>query len=820
MIMKFLIAIVLVLMLIKANAQIGVGSFNGGVMSTYSSVNAGALNGNNFAVTYSGAYAIKELRASVTLGNMPTNSNFTNPILSQLRLNATALGTFSTYTFTSDLPRFSAIVLGDIDLSESVRIEAFNAAGTAISTAAFINRTISTSQTPAFTKNPLNIQVTESLNADYPNTAIAVIFNTTGIRSIKLTQLTTVPASQSHSVFFAEFATDKADAPVGYGAPGHLPATTLFLGATAGEAESTATNNAAANGDDGAISATVIDDEDGVASFSVINTSTSSYSITTSVANTTGANASLYGYIDFNRDGDFLDANEISTVTTVANGATSAVINWASTPTKVPGGTYVRIRLATLISEVNTPSAIAGSGEVEDYYTIIYAQVAGTVFKDANGTNNAAVDGTGLGNPSGTTLYAYLVNSSTNLIIKKSTVIAATGVYSFSDVDPTVNYNVIISSTSAAIGATSPAITLPTTWAAVGETFGTNNTIGTGIEGSSPNLTINLTINSADVTSLNFGIEIIPTNTSVDYNLATSPSYNTNKAVTAANGMGTLTGNDTEDGAMGSGKNLQITSLASMNGNQLYYDANNDGVLSAGELLATNSIITSYDPALLKIKYVGLGSLSASFSFSFIDNASKIGTSGTIGTFWTWVLPITLSNFVGQVSNNIANISCDAYSLTAGDQLVLLQSTNGFDFNEVNTILVEKNSSVKNLAYSVTLLSGINYFKLASFGKDGSASYSDIINLKQEGLTLPINHQVVYDNNTSKILLQVNNEGTYKIDIYNLNGQLVVANLINQQMEIGNSAAIALPNTTLNAGTYILHITSPTGVSSLKWINN
>lgn len=130
--------------------------------------------------------------------------------------------------------------------------------------------------------------------------------------------------------------------------------------------ESKDTINAAASADDNYNTGSS-NDEDGKTTFPAISTAWFSYSITMNVTNTTGANATLYGYIDFNRDGDFVDANERSAATTVPNGATSAVVTWTGLTGGSVGSSFIRFRLATTASEAGSPTGYAANGEVEDY---------------------------------------------------------------------------------------------------------------------------------------------------------------------------------------------------------------------------------------------------------------------------------------------------------------------------------------------------------------------------------------------------------------------------------------------------------------------
>lgn len=171
-------------------------------------------------------------------------------------------------------------------------------------------------------------------------------------------------------------ATDKGDAPASYGTlladegPCHSISTNLYMGSIIdAESDGLPTINAMGDNGDGS------NDEDGVASFPVIagynNSAISNYTVNVAVHNTTGSNAVLTAWIDWNTNGLF-DLSEKTSVT-VPNNATTAAISWLNkTLTGAPGtaGTYARFRLTTE-SVVGGPIEAVGSskiGEVEDYY--------------------------------------------------------------------------------------------------------------------------------------------------------------------------------------------------------------------------------------------------------------------------------------------------------------------------------------------------------------------------------------------------------------------------------------------------------------------
>ena len=153
----------------------------------------------------------------------------------------------------------------------------------------------------------------------------------------------------------------------------HLIVPQLMLG-TSVDTDSGTLQNSAATADD----TNGTDDEDALKAFPQIMTTAGGqpYVVTARVTNQTYAAAYLTGYIDFNRDGDFLDAGEKSDTQYVSwDGYVRLTF---TLPTTITTGTvYARLRLGLTESETQTPTGAATSGEVEDYTISI---VAGTYY--------------------------------------------------------------------------------------------------------------------------------------------------------------------------------------------------------------------------------------------------------------------------------------------------------------------------------------------------------------------------------------------------------------------------------------------------------
>ena len=187
--------------------------------------------------------------------------------------------------------------------------------------------------------------------------------------------------NDSHIIMGIQFASllvsDFGDAPSGYGMPSHvLDCTKIRIGALQDE-EGSAQPSTLANADD----LTNMDDEDGITTLPVLITGgPQNVSVTVNnILNTTGKTANLYGWIDFNSDGQF-SANEFTSIS-IPDGTNngSFTLNW--TGVSVSGNAsnhYLRVRLTSdNLSDNSTTSSIderstlaAGDGEVEDYVAI------------------------------------------------------------------------------------------------------------------------------------------------------------------------------------------------------------------------------------------------------------------------------------------------------------------------------------------------------------------------------------------------------------------------------------------------------------------
>ena len=114
------------------------------------------------------------------------------------------------------------------------------------------------------------------------------------------------------------------------------------------------------------------DDEDGIIFTSVLGTNDTSYSVSVDVTNNNATeDATLIGWIDFDRDGNFEASEAVSQTIAANSGQKTTTLDWAGLSGLTDGDTYARFRLSTDsafdIIEDSTSVGLVSDGEVEDY---------------------------------------------------------------------------------------------------------------------------------------------------------------------------------------------------------------------------------------------------------------------------------------------------------------------------------------------------------------------------------------------------------------------------------------------------------------------
>ncbi|MBK7292010.1 MAG: T9SS type A sorting domain-containing protein [Chitinophagaceae bacterium] len=168
----------------------------------------------------------------------------------------------------------------------------------------------------------------------------------------------------------------------------------------------------------------------------------------------------------------------------------------------VIGSSYYPTQVSTqTFTWVNSVRAVASVDDLLDDFTITTNpcySINGTVFNDANGLTDGIVNGTGINNPAGSTIYAVLVDENENIV--NSVTVAAGGTYSFSNVPGGIFEVRLTNKTPGAVNTDAPPASLPAGWINTGENIGVTAGNDGGANGS-------IIVGTTGSTNVNFGIQ-------------------------------------------------------------------------------------------------------------------------------------------------------------------------------------------------------------------------------------------------------------------------------------------------------------------------
>ncbi len=173
-------------------------------------------------------------------------------------------------------------------------------------------------------------------------------------------------------VIINNVARDYGDAPTSYDlgqmqlpvAAASTGLTGLYLGLTDPDTEPMSQPSVTCHGDG--------NEEDGLRGYGLPLSGQTDWRINVQATNNAAAQAYLVAYIDWNYDGDFLDANEQSSAVTVPSLSGTAIYQPVFTvPVMASPDTYMRLRISTDQPSIKFPYGASPEGEVEDYLVSI-----------------------------------------------------------------------------------------------------------------------------------------------------------------------------------------------------------------------------------------------------------------------------------------------------------------------------------------------------------------------------------------------------------------------------------------------------------------
>ena len=340
--------------------------------------------------------------------------------------------------------------------------------------------------------------------------------------------------------------------------------------------------------------------------------------------------------------------------------------------------------------------------------TLTCVSVSGTVWDDADGSANGGFTNIRTNNEPGVNaggqLYASLVDPISGNV-QSSIAVNGDGTYTLGDLPINSNgMEIYLSTTIGVPGSPAPTPSVPSSWI-----------------NTSPLIHV-FNSGTTNVTGIDFGIEQLPNSNNQNYTIG-MPPINT---LLALNGFSTvaspgpLAGSDPEDGILGSGKSVVITSVPA--NEQLYYN---------GSLLTNNTTITNYNPALLQVKFTNVSVGSTSFTYAYLDAAGKEDpTPATYTINMSTALATTLSTFSGK-STDLGNVlSWTSYNEAASNTFTVERSSDGTNFTPIGSVSGTGGGNTVNDTYTDNSpLPTTNYYRLEWTDGSGGIAYSNIVTL-------------------------------------------------------------------------------------------
>ncbi|MBL7730749.1 MAG: T9SS type A sorting domain-containing protein, partial [Chitinophagaceae bacterium] len=444
--------------------------------------------------------------------------------------------------------------------------------------------------------------------------------------------------------------------------------------------------------------------------------------------------------------------------------------------------------------------------------------VSGTVWNDINNSANNTLSNIFTAGESGSNaggLNAILVDPITNLVIA-SVPVAANGTYSFTNVASFANLQVILSTTAGIAGNAPPASGLPAGWTATSPIL--TNTTG-DINTGSYNAGDLVRFGAADDINNDFGIQRLPESA---FNLQPAQSNTTgfiNTTVPAGafqtNNIGVTPNTQDYDG--GTVTSIRITAFPS-NANTITIN----GVIYINGGTCPSSC-TPWPGGGVTVPYINGtgpsqtitvdpvdGTFSVVIPFVSVDNAgAQDPTPGSVTIPFFSILPVQLVSFTGTVVRNTASLNWKTASEQSLDRFEVEWSTNGTNWQLINTIAAH--GSVSGTAEYFTLhqlVTGVNYYRLKMVDVDGRYSYSNILRMKlgeQQDI-------LVYPNPaTDVVTLSLPIADKSKISIYSVAG----TQMYSRDMS-GNY--LTVPVSQLPAGIYTVHISQAGNIYTHKLV--
>jgi hypothetical protein len=430
--------------------------------------------------------------------------------------------------------------------------------------------------------------------------------------------------------------------------------------------------------------------------------------------------------------------------------------------------------------------------------TLTCISVSGTVWDDADGSAMGGFTNIKTNNEHGTnagsTLYASLIDPITGTVVS-TTAVNADGTYTLNNLPVgSQGMEIYLSTLQGVIGSPAPATNLPSNWvntSALVHIFNAGN---------------------SNVTGIDFGIEQLPNSNNQNYTIGT-PALNSLQSLNGTGAItspGPLSGSDPEDGTLGFNGNLIITSVPA--NEQLYY---------AGSLLTSGSEIIGYNPILLQIKWTNPEVVVTSFTYAYLDSASKEDpTPATYTINVSVVLANTLGSFTGRSTDQGNILSWISYDETAATNFIVQRSVDGTNYSTIGTVNGTGNNTT--VSHSFTDIDPIpdvpNSYRLLWTDGSGNLAFSNVVTLapSTNSSVIAVSPNPFQD----QITVRMNLSQTEPVSIRVLDSKGAVLKQVQAQGVRGPNAIDVNGLSDLPVSVYFIQVVLPDRVFVKKAFNN
>jgi hypothetical protein len=430
--------------------------------------------------------------------------------------------------------------------------------------------------------------------------------------------------------------------------------------------------------------------------------------------------------------------------------------------------------------------------------TLTCVNVSGTVWDDADNSaantfNNIRTNNEP-GTNAGAALYASLVDPVSGDVVS-SVAVAADGTYTLNNLPVnSVGMKIYITTTIGVAGSLPPSPAIPGNW------INTSPLIRT------------FTASDTNVVGQDFGIEQLPNSDDQNYTIG-MPGLN---SFVTLNGSGTisspgpLSGSDPEDGILGAGRTLYITSVPS--NEQIYY---------SGTLITSTALIPNYQPFLLQVKFTDLSVTSTSFTYAYVDKASKEDpTPATYTINVSIVLANTLSSFSGRSTDQGNLLTWTSYDETAATNFVVQRSTAGGSFAPIGNVPGTGDGTTINHNFTDNNpVPGMpNDYRLQWTDGNGNIAYSNTVTLAASNISTVMD--ITPNPFRDQVTVRLNLSQAEPVAIRVLDGRGMLVRQIQTQGSKGANSILVNGLSTLPVSVYFIQIVLPDQVMVKKAFNN